>query len=485
MYIRTQRALAVGVSEDIFNIGVYMEVLDYEKCIISVILRNPVGKEQIPYRICSELDADKFSITEHKTIYNAIQTLIQKKEVPSLVNVFRQLGSKLDSVGGEEYLTSVYNFLDVVKSGWEGFESWVRLIDNAGRLRHLGLVIDKYSNEYKNFEELVAKTTDVDEFLSNFLSVINTGVGKVKSNYHHIKDAVTEEKSRLASEQQGYVVDIIPCGVPSIEKYFIPRPATYGVISGLSSMGKTQFAIMLMLGVAIQLKHNNLPGCVAINELETRAWRLNRRMACSLAGVDSNELSTGKVTGKKLEMYYDILDYISELPIFYDDNPNITSTQLGWQAMALHLEKGPRILGVSDYLELFTDENNNEELRISNIVRNTRRICWETNSNEIAISQLNNSVLQTNTKIGGIGKARYSGAIGQAADWFIEVYNPVQMRKSNIDFVLPDNIPNEDHAYALIEKNRDHSLGVEPFEWIPEYTRFKDLSLPMGFVYRK
>lgn len=463
-----------------------MLVTDYEKCVLSVMLNFPVGTEQIPQRICAELDADKFELKEHKLIYNTIQQMVFEKDVPTIPNIAKKLGANLDKAGGEEYLFTLHNFLKVMKlNSSHGFEEWVRLVDNAGRLRHLGLVLNEYGAYYNDFEKLVAKTADVDEFLANFMTVINSGVKNTRSSYKHISSAIEEERRRIELEKQGFIIDLIPCGWPNIEKYFIPRPSSYGVIAGLSSMGKTQFALQLMLGAAIHLYELNLPGCVAINELESVGWRLNRRLACSLAGIDSNDLAGGNLSKDALHRYMNILDYIDQLPIYYDDNPNITSTQLNWQAMALHIEKGPRVLGVSDYLELFADKGENEELRISNVVRTNRKICWETGSCEVAISQFNNSVLSSTTKIGGIGKARYSGAVGQAADWFLEVYNPIQMRKANIDFTLPDGLTDENKAYAFIEKNKDHSLGVEAFEWIPEFTRFRDIGLPMGQIYRK
>jgi replicative DNA helicase len=146
------------------------------------------------------------------------------------------------------------------------------------------------------------------------------------------------------------------------------------------------------------------------------------------------------------------------------------------------MEHGPRVMGMADYFELFADKDDNEEQRISNIARNQRRISWETGSCELGISQFNNSVMMSSTKIGGAHRTRYSGAIWHAADIFVEVYNPIQMRKAGIDFVLPDGM-SEDFAYFIIEKNKDHGLGKKAFEWSPQCTRFRDLSLPLGEVY--
>lgn len=461
-----------------------MKIEDYEKAIISVILKYPVGNNDIAKRICFELDSDKFNPKyPHGTIYRAIQKIVFEKGVPNIPNVSRELGTDIDNVGGEEYLQSLVGYISLIGArDGSGFENWVRTVDSAGRLRHLGLVVGKYADMYSDFEKLVDSVKDVDDFINNIVSEINKGIGSVRSNYQHVSSVVEEEKKRLELERRGMIVDLIPSGWPSLEEYFIPRPGTYGVISGLSSMGKTQFALQMLLGVAMYLHANNTPGCVCINELEMNRWRLNRRLACCLTNINSDDLASGNLSESAYKKYYDALDYIGELPIYIDDNPDLTSSRLLWNAVSIHLEKGPRILGVADYLELFSDEGDSEELRVSKVVRNHRKVCWELGSCEVAVSQLNNSVMHTATKLGGKERARYSGAIAHAADWFLEIYNPIQMRLAGVDFVLPDGYSG-DFAYAVVEKNKDHKVGKISFEWVPSWTRFRDPSLPMNKLY--
>ncbi|MBU2072751.1 MAG: hypothetical protein KKA68_21160, partial [Gammaproteobacteria bacterium] len=335
-----------------------MLVSEYEKAVLSVILRNAVSRERIPQRICFELDFDKFDPKgPHGIIYRAIQNTVFDKQTPNIPTVAARLGNDIDRIGGEEYLQSLLSFLSIMGvSGSEGFETWVQVVDNAGRLRQLGLVIDSYAQMYDDFQRLVNEVKDVDEFIANVLSEINKGVGCLKSSYTHISEVGHEERLRLEKERQGLSVDLIPTGWPSLERYHIPRPSTYGVISGLSSIGKTQFALQIALGAALYLKHNNLPGCIGINELESKAWRLHRRMACCLAGVDSDELTSSTLSKDTFKRYLDTFDIIDELPIYFDDNPSMNSTKLVWNATAMHLEHGPRILGIADYIELFADE---------------------------------------------------------------------------------------------------------------------------------
>jgi replicative DNA helicase len=460
-----------------------LEIIDFEKAILSVILRNPASSERIAPQIASELDYDKFSTTEHKTLYKAIQEMIMTQQAPSVGNLCAKLGSQLSVVGGEPYLFALHAFLDVIRTpNGDGWESWVRKIDTAGRLRHLGLVMDSYTEDYKDFEKLVSNTDDPDAYIAKFMEKINKGTMSLKTSYKSISHYADIERQKMEIERTGGIQDLVPTNMPSLYNWFIPRPGSFGVLTGISSMGKTQMALQIALGAAIFLKENKIPGIITINELETLGWRLNRRMCCCLAGVDSRNLASGLATPEELERYEATMSFVEQLPIWIDDNPDITSSQFSNSAIAIGIERGPRVLGVSDYVELFTDKGESEELRISNAVRQIRKVGWATGAAEIVISQLNNSVMMTDSKIGGLARTRYSGAIGQAADWFGEVYNPVAMKKANIDFTLPDGMV-EDMAYLLIHKNKDYPIGWVPFEWIPQYTRFQDPTLSAGKVY--
>lgn len=459
-----------------------MNPIEVEKTFLSYLLLFPDGAAKIPYRAAKEIPPDRLGLLEHRTVYQVILKLLSEGRVPSTMNVMVALGADLESLGGEAYILSLQNFLvQMGISDTSGFESIVRKMDMVGRLRLVKEIIGKYGRDFEDFPKLINEVTDADDFISNLGEELSKATRGLSTGYLPISDAVDKELEQIAAAKDGFVVDLIPCGWPGLAAFNIPRPTSLGIISGISSMGKTQFALQLLVGTAMFLYENGMPGCVAINELETPAHKIARRMACSLARIDSRELVGGRLSESDDARYRDKLEYIRQLPIQYNADANITSKEFSWQSVALHLEKG-RVLGVADYLELFTDKNKSEELRVSNIVRNHRRVSWQTDSCEIFISQLNNSVLRTNSKIGGMGSARYSGAIGQAADFFIEVYNPVQMAASHIDFLLPDGM-SEGLAYALVLKNKDFSIGQIPFHWTPEWVQFRDVSLKMGQIY--
>ena len=465
-----------------------MKILEIESALLGLVLTYPDHK--IAGHICAELDSDKFSTTAHRLIYASIQELVIERKIPTSLNVSNKLASNLETIGGLSYLQSLLGFVKLLNLGLpqeENYGSWVRLIDSAGRLRHIGLLVDKYHKMYEDFDKLMTEVSDPDEFTANFMTELNQGFASVKSEYKHISSATAELRRRLEVIRQGGTVDLAFTGMPSFEGYFIPRPFSLGVVSGLPSMGKTQLALQLLLGSAISIYDSGLPGCVSINTLEMPGWRMANRLACCLACVDSDELDSGRILDnpKEEKRYQDQLDFIDQLPIEYDDNPNVSSKSVLWNAIAQHNLKGPRRMGVTDYLQLLKDSNDNsEELRVSGAIKNQQLIARETGSAEISISPMNNAVLLHQDKLGSLSNARYSGIIAYDADWGGIVYNPPQMRKKNIHFTLPDGFSN-DLATFVLEKNRDHKVGKIDLEWNPNWTQFRDLALPMGQLFRR
>ena len=277
---------------------------DYEKATFGIIFKYPSGNQNIPQRVCAELEPDRFGSLEHRNIYHAIISLVLRGEVPNTINTASELGSKLEKSGGIEYLESLLHFPELMGvNDSEGFGNWVQYIDNAGRLRHLSQVVSKYSRLSEDFDSLFASVSNVDDFLSNVMSEINEGVASTRTSYRHMSEAWEEEKRHAKLEGDGQVVDLIPSGWPNLEKYMIPRPGTLGGIIGESGMGKTSFSFQLGLGVAKQIKDNDEKGTVLINSLETPAKAIIRLLACIWSSTDSMLLARGELGDVQFRKY--------------------------------------------------------------------------------------------------------------------------------------------------------------------------------------
>lgn len=455
-----------------------LDLHDYEKLVISLCLNDAEGKELIPQKLILNLSDDKFESAEHKLIWRAIGALTMEDLPCNVANVATKLGlTNLETVGGDAYLRSLMTFSTQmgVKTDWQ---LYAEIIDKAGTLRHIGLVIEKYHQLYEDFSKLISNVENVTEFIQKFTDEIQQGFKSLDTGYRPIGEAVTDELKIARGGAKGQL-DLLDCGFLSLREFGIPYERSFGVILGLRSMGKTQAGLIVALGKAIELKQNEKEGVVSINSLETPGNLLARRLACYRAGIDSMQIKLGQLSEDDFNRYVTALEEIKNLPIMFNDDPSVTSSDLVLHATAQSL-KHKRVLGLSDYAELFQDKTkDNEELRVATIVKNHRQIAWKTGSCEMLISQVNNSVYGNQYKIAGLERARYSGVFQHATDWAIEVWNPPQMTKSQISFKCPEQYDPE-FAYWFVVKNKNGPLGDIRMRWIPEKTRFVDTKNPVG-----
>lgn len=458
---------------------------ELEKLVLGTCLAHPNGRENIPQKVVWELDLSRFEGQAHPHIYAAIKECVVKKIPANPANVAIEMKGNLETAGGLEYLESLQRFPRLIGvDDTSSIGKWVREIDLLGRARLIHTVLNKKVGiPLEEFQKRVLEADDPEYYLAQLVVEINRYLSGTRSDYQPFSNAVEQFERRIDASLRGEVTEIIPCGIPNLEKYCIPRPRSFGVLAGISGQGKTQFAVYIAVGVAIDLYNRGESGQVAINTLEQQGERLAQRVACMMTGTNSLDIAQGRIDKKQAARLKEKCAFIKALPIVYNDDPTITSSQFVTHAISQHL-KVPRVFGVSDYVELFKDKAESEELRVSQATRNVRTVCWETGSCELMLVQVNDTAVKNEYKQGGMFASRYSRAPAQAADFYLEIVNYPQLRKANLIPTVPDG-RNGDMAYVLIEKNKDYPLGEEPFEWTAEYTLFRDTSLPMGKLYRE
>lgn len=456
---------------------------DTEMLVLGTCMTHPNGTKNIPQQVVHELDLSRFGNQAHSHVYSAIRACVYKNIPPNPANVALEMNGTLEAVGGIEFIDLLQRFPSSFGvHDASGISDWVRRVDINGRTRLLQHALhDKAIMPLEDLQNLVSKAEDPDAFLSQILTEANRYISGAKSDYKPFSEAVALCKEQVKASLRGEVTDLIPCGIPNLEKYGIPRPRSFGVIGGISGQGKTQFALYLGIGAAIALQKRGERGQVTINTLEEQGSDLAMRVACMMARVNYRDIAQARIDRSQQDRLFEKFDFIESLPIVYNDDPSITSSQFVTHAICQHM-KTPRILGICDYVELFTDKAESEEVRVSRATRNIKSVCWETGSCEIMLVQLNDDAIKSSYKTGGMFSSRNSRAPAHAADWWIEILNYPELKKAQMKPTIAEG-RNGDLAYALIEKGRKFGKGEEPFEWIAEYTLFRDMSLPIGQLY--
>src|SRR3990167_11084393 len=122
-----------------------MDSLAYEELVLSAVLQDPANIRIL----ASELTSDKLGSPARRLIYEAMIDLHIGKVPIDIPTIVHQLGDRAEKAGGEAYLLQLkekYAQLGVESS--QGLESWARVVDAAGRLRHVSSVMAEYQPLY-------------------------------------------------------------------------------------------------------------------------------------------------------------------------------------------------------------------------------------------------------------------------------------------------------------------------------------------------
>ena len=197
---------------------------------------------------------------------------------------------------------------------------------------------------------------------------------------------------------------------------------------------------------------------VGIFSLEMSKGQLVDLMLASQSDIDAWKITTGNLSEGDFEAISQSMGILAEAPIFIDDTPGISVTEIRTKARRLQLEYGLQLL-VVDYLQLIRGRNlENRVQEVSEISQALKNLARELNIPVLAISQLSRAVESRQTKIPQLADLRESGAIEQDADVVMFIYRED-----------PDNLEN---IKLSVAKHRNGPLGEIDLKFKGERRRF-------------
>ena len=240
------------------------------------------------------------------------------------------------------------------------------------------------------------------------------------------------------------------------------QPGDLVVIAGRPSMGKTTLAVNIAENAAIA---KGIP--VAIFSMEMSAEQLTLRLISSLGRVNQSHLRTGNFNDEDWSRIQGALSQLSGAPIFVDESPALTPTEVRARARRLKREHNIGLI-VVDYLQLMqvTGTKENRATEISEISRSLKALAKELKVPVVALSQLNRAVEQRTDKKPVMSDLRESGAIEQDSDLILLIYR---------EEVYDPNTTRRGVADIIIAKQRNGPIGEVQLTFLGEYTRFENL----------
>jgi replicative DNA helicase len=427
----------------------------------AILLDNTLQNEAL-----STLKAEHFFLDAHRRIYQRIADLSETNRPIDIVTLTEELlrYKELEAVGGAAYLASLTDGVPRRSS----LEHYVRIVRDKAMLR--SLIHASNSVIAQALEQATSAAEVIDSAESSLFNIAEERSGQQLTDIRTIAqesfggdlDKLFQRGGRITGLETHYAdLDEMTSGLQKSDLI---------IIAARPSMGKTAFAINIAENAAV-----NSGKSVAVFSLEMSKEALLNRMLCSQARVDAHKMRTGFLGRDDLGKLRGALDRLVQAPIFIDDTPGISLTEMRAKARRKAMDKGGLDLVVVDYLQLMSAsapggrryENRTQE--VSAISRGLKAIAKELKIPVIALSQLSRAPetrgKDTEPKLSDL---RESGSIEQDADIVMFIYRP--------EYYDRDNPELEGKAKIIVAKQRNGPTDTIQLAFLKGSTRFETLA---------
>ncbi|MBM6146820.1 DnaB helicase C-terminal domain-containing protein [Staphylococcus epidermidis] len=329
--------------------------------------------------------------------------------------------------------------------GYGFFERYQQDLLNLYQIERTQNVLQEFNSDpnIQNFDEMLNKLQKV----SLISASEESGTKKIVD--HFVEELYSEEPKQKINT--GY--KLVDYKIGGLE------PTQLIVIAARPSVGKTGFALNMMLNIASQGYKTSF------FSLETTGVSVLKRMLSAETGIELTRIKEIKdLEPDELTRLTTAADKILKLDIDIHDKSNITTHDVRKQAMK---NKGVQQVIFIDYLQLMqTDSKLDRRNGIEKISRDLKIIANETGAIIVLLSQLSRGVETRNDKRPMLSDMKEAGGIEADASLAMLLYRDDYYNRDDVD----------DSGKSIVEcniaKNKDGETGVVEFEYYKKTQRF-------------
>ena len=377
------------------------------------------------------LRQDDFYYRQYGTMFQTMVDMNNEGKPVDIVTLQARL--KETDVPAEVYsIEFVRELLSSVPTS-ANIRQYAGIVKEKAVLRNIIRVNDDIANQCYAGKE---KTEDIlaDTEKKIFELVKNKG-GK---EYTPIDKVVLEALDRIsaAAKTKGAVTGV-PTGFKDLDTYLSGlQPSDFILVAARPSMGKTAFVLNVAENVAIKQQITTV-----VFSLEMSNVQLVNRMLSLESTVDADKIRKGHLDSNDWGKLIEGADSIAKSKL------------------------------IIDYLQLMSGSGSGRsegrQQEVSDISRALKALARELNVPVVTLSQLSRAVEQRPDHRPMLSDLRESGAIEQDADVVMFLYRDDYYNKDTEQKGI---------AEIIIAKQRNGPIGTVKMAWLPEQTRFADLS---------
>lgn len=403
------------------------------------------------------LKAEDFYREDNKEIYATMLELYTLGKHIDMITLMEQLKLRgtLDKVGGSQYIAMLIDNVPTISN----VESYVKIVEEKSVIRKLIKVANDilkmgYS-ETEDVDSMIEQTEKrVFDVLQNRNSKGYAGIKEVLITVFDTIEKMYQNKSKVSGIESGFIdLDTKISGL---------NPADLIIVAARPAMGKSAFVLNIASFVAMHMKTP-----VMIFSLEMSKEQMVNRILASEGEIDSMRLKNADLDSEDWLKLGQASGKLSEIPLYIDDTPGLSSAELRAKCRKAKLEKNIGLV-IIDYLQLMESKtkSSSRQQEISEISRSLKILAKELSIPVIALSQLSRATESRVDHRPMLSDLRESGAIEQDAD--------IVMFLHREDYYDPDT-EKKNVAEVIVAKNRNGSTGVVELAWLGQYTKFANL----------
>jgi replicative DNA helicase len=445
-----------------------LERIDTQRAIDRLPPQNPEAEEAVlgsllmdpeaAGKIAAFLKPDDFYRERNANLYAAMLAIYDRREPVDFMTVTDELTrqGRYEEVGGLAYLS---HLVGVVPTAVH-VEYYARIVERTSVKRRLISAAGKIAAV--GYDDSLDLDTTLEKAEQLLFGVAQR---RVTRDFEHIGSILGEYLEQMEARAADAGGRGVPTGFIELEKLTggLQRSDLI-ILAARPSMGKSSWALNMVQNAA--LRHN---ATCAIFSLEMSKQQLAHRLLCSESGVDAGKLRLGMINESDQRKLHRAFELLSEAPIYIDDTPSISITELRSKSRRLAAEVGIDLV-VVDYLQLATTGRNNENRvqEISNISQSLKGLARELNAPVLAVSQLSRAVEARTPHIPMLSDLRESGSLEQDADIVLFIYREDMYNRDSDKKGIAD---------IYLAKHRNGPTGQFSLLFLEKSTRFVDLEV--------
>lgn len=433
-------------------------LLSAEQSVVGALLLDNAAWDAIVHLV-GERD---FWVKSHRLIFRAIVDQVQAGKAADVVTVAELLESRgqLDDAQGLSHIAdlaqntpsaaNIRRYAEIVRDG-----SLLRRLAGVGRE-----LVDVATHQRNG-----RSAREVLDFAQGRVLAVSESATRKEAEFTRVGELVDPALNHideLARRKDSGDVTGLATGFFDLDKMTTGlHPGDLVILAARPSMGKTAMALNVAENAA---ESGNK---VAFFSLEMTNGQLMFRLISSVSRLNQHRVKIGRLYEDEWPRLVAGSGKVRDLPLWLNEQGDMTVNELKAQARRLHREIGGIDLMVVDYLQLMRGGGgaDNRAQEVAEISRSLKGLAKELHVPLIALSQLNRGLESRPNKRPIMSDLRESGGIEQDADLILFIYRDEVYNPDSLDQGI---------AEIIIGKQRNGPTGTVYLTFRHEQTRFEN-----------